>query len=107
MTVPTSKVAEFELCGQRMAFGHAIMGPILADMLRQLYAHLHASPGRQIPVVFFCARGGLVLRRVFDLFLSSVGLDLQVQCEDFMISRLAAFRAAFQIDPRAVAPLVE
>jgi len=107
MTVPTSKLAEFELRGQRMAFGYAVMGPILADMLRQLYAHLHASAGRQIPVVFFCARGGLVLRRVFDLFLSSVGLDLQVQCEDFMISRLAAFRAAFQIDPTAVAPLIE
>lgn len=83
------------------------MGPILADMLRQLYAYLHTSPSPQASVVFFCARGGLVLRRTLELFARSVGLDLQVQCEDFMVSRLAAFRTAFQLDPAAVAPLIE
>jgi hypothetical protein len=96
-----------EMPGQRRAFGYAIMGPILADMLRKLYAYLHASPSAQASVVFFCARGGLVLRRTLELFARSVGLDLQIQCEDFMVSRLAAFRVAFQVDPVAVAPLIE
>jgi hypothetical protein len=92
---------------QRMTFGYAIMGPILADMLWQLYARLHASPSKEVPIVFFCARGGLVLRRTLDLFARSVGLDLQVHSEDFMVSRLTAFRTAFQLDPIAVAPLIE
>jgi hypothetical protein len=90
----------------RMAFGYAIMGPILADMLRQLYSCLRASPSPP-PVVFFCSRGGLVLRRTLDLFAHSVGLELGIQCQDFMVSRLAAFRPAFQLDPAAVAPLIE
>lgn len=96
-----------ELPRQRRAFGYEVMGPILADMLRQLYAYLHMSPGPQASVVFFCARGGLVLRRTFELFARRVGLDLQVQCENFMVSRLAAFRTAFQLDPTAVTELIE
>jgi hypothetical protein len=102
-----SKTATSESHGQRWAFGYAVMGPILADMLRRLYAYWHASPSSQGSIVFFCARGGLVLRRLLELFARSVCLNLQVQCEDFMVSRLAAFRAAFQVDPLAVGPLIE
>ena len=102
-----SKTATSEPHGQQWAFGYAVMGPILADMLRRLYAYWHASPSSQGSIVFFCARGGLVLRRMLELFARSVGLNLQVQCEDFMVSRLAAFRAAFQVDPLAVGPLIE
>jgi hypothetical protein len=89
------------------AFGYAVMGPILADMLRQLFAYLHASPRRDPSVVFFCARGGLMLRRTLEQFAGSVGLKIQVQCEDFMVSRLAAARTALQCDAAAIAPLVE
>ena len=91
----------------RWAFGHAVVGPILAQMLRHLHASLHPSPHPQPPIVFFCARGGLVLRRTLELFAGKVGFDLQFQCEDFMVSRLAAFRNAFQRAPAAVAPLIE
>jgi hypothetical protein len=99
--------AHLEGHGDRWAFGHAVIGPILAQMLRHLHAALHASPERQPPVVFFCARGGLVLRRTLELFARRVGCDLQLQCEDFMVSRLAAFRTAFQRAPAAIAPLIE
>jgi hypothetical protein len=92
--------------GDRWAFGHAVIGPILAQMLRHLHASLHASPNRP-PLVFFCARGGLVLRRTLELFARSVGSDLHLQSENFMVSRVAAFRTAFQRAPTAVAPLIE
>jgi hypothetical protein len=101
------KTSASESNGHRVAFGYAVMGPIFADMLRQFYACLHASPCPQDSVVFFCARGGLVLRRMLELFARSVGLDLQVQCKDFMVSRLAAFRPAFQVDATAVTDLIE
>lgn len=74
-------------------------------MLWRLHAHLDRSSNAQ--VVFFCARGGLVLRRALELFVSRVGLDLRIRSEDFMVSRLTAFRTAFQLDPAAVAPLIE
>src|ERR1700741_3727261 len=95
--------AESALYEQRTACGYAIMGPILADALRQLYVCLSSLPGAH-PIVFFCSRGGLVLRRTLNLFAQSVGLELGIQCQDFMVSRLAAFRTAFQLDPAAVAP---
>ncbi len=91
----------------RKAFGYGVLGPILADMLQQLHTHLQALRGPQAPVVFFCSRGGLTLRRSLDLFVNRVGLDLQVRCEDFMVSRLTAFRTAFQLNPIAIAPLIE
>lgn len=92
-------------CRDRRGFGHAVCGPILADMLWRLHAHLNTSTNEE--VVFFCARGGLVLRRALELFVDRVGLDLHIRSEDFMVSRLTAFRTALQIDPAAVAPLVE
>ena len=91
----------------RVEFGYHVIGPILADMLRRLSAHLHAVRDAHAPVVFFCSRGGLVLRHTLDIYAERVGLDLPLRCQDFMISRLAAFRAAFQLDPLAVAPLIE
>lgn len=98
------RFAGIDAAEDRMSFGYTVMGPILADMLRQMYVRLQTS---QPSMVFFCSRGGLVLRRALNLFTHSVGLDLQVQCEDFMVSRLTAFRAAFQLDPMAIAPLIE
>jgi hypothetical protein len=92
---------------QRRTFGYAIMGPILTDMVQRLYTYLHSSDTPRDSVVFFCARGGLVLRRTLELFARRVGLDLNVRCEDFMVSRLAAFRTAFQLNPTAVAELID
>jgi hypothetical protein len=98
------RFAGIDAAEDRISFGYTVMGPILADMLRQMYAQLQAS---QPSIVFFCSRGGLVLRRALNLFAHRVNLDLQVQSEDFMVSRLTAFRTAFQLDPMAVAPLIE
>jgi hypothetical protein len=83
------------------------MGPILADMLRQLFACLHDPRHHDAPVVFFCARGGLMLRHTLDLFARRTGLRIRVRCEDFMVSRLTAARTALQRNPAAVAPLIE
>lgn len=101
----TSKATPSRPYNHPREFGYAVCGPILADMLWRLHAHLNRSSNEQ--VVFFCARGGLVLRRALELFMRRVGLDLCVRSENFMVSRLTAFRTAFQLDPAAVAPLVE
>lgn len=97
-----------ERLGQCEAFGHAVMGPILADMLRRLLGCLHdqRDPGTPV-VVFFCARGGLTLRHTLELFVQRLKLDIPVRCEDFMVSRLTAARTALQYDPAAIAPLIE
>ena len=92
---------------RREKFGYSVMGPILADMLRQLLACLNASRQQEAPVVFFCARGGLMLRHTLELFTRRIGVEIPVRCEDFMVSRLAAARTALQTHPAAVAPLIE
>jgi hypothetical protein len=96
-----------ELRAKRLEFGYAVAGPMLAHMLWQLQSRLQVSSGSGARVVFFCARGGLVIRRLLEVFARRLGLHLQLQYEDFMVSRLSAFRAAFQLDPLAVAPLIE
>jgi hypothetical protein len=110
MSVGRHHLCEFKASKSRApreAFGYAVMGPILADMLRQLGAHLQASRQRDTAVVFFCARGGLMLRRTLELFADRIGLNIQVRCADFMVSRLTAVRTALQFDPLAIAPLIE
>lgn len=96
-----------ELRAKRVEFGYVVAGPMLAHMLWQLQSQLQVSSGSEARVVFFCARGGLVIRRLLEMFARRLGLHLQLRYEDFMVSRLAAFRAAFQLDPLAVAPLIE
>jgi hypothetical protein len=91
----------------REAFGYAIMGPILAEMLWKLSEYLQSSKHAEDSTVFFCARGGFTLRRTLDLFASRVGFELRLRQADLMISRLAAARAALHRDSAAVAPLVE
>lgn len=91
----------------REAFGFAVMGPILAEMVWKLSVYLQSSKHADDSAVLFCARGGLVLRRALQLFASRVGLTLRLRQADLMVSRLAAARAALQRDPAAVAPLLE
>jgi hypothetical protein len=107
MSHPDAQLDASKPHGLHPAFAYAVMGPILADMLLRLFAHLHALRRRNASLVFFCARGGLVLRRALELLASKVGLNIQVRCEDFMVSRLAAARTALQYAPSAVAPLLE
>jgi hypothetical protein len=104
---PMRELDASRLHGVNEAFGYAFMGPILTDMLRQLFGYLHASRHPETPVVFFCARGGLMLRRTLELFAGRVGLNMKLKGEDFMVSRLAAARTALQRDPAAIALLIE
>ena len=83
------------------------MGPILAGMLSDLLAHLQSSHHPADATVFFCARGGLVLRRALELFADQTGSRLRLQRQDFMISRLAAARVAIQQDPTRAASVIE
>jgi hypothetical protein len=88
-------------------FGYSVIGPILADAIYRLHCRLHASTTHESPVVFFCARGGLTIRHLLEVFAQRVGLSIQVRLENLMVSRLAAARTALQVDPTAVASLIE
>ena len=83
------------------------MGPILADAMYRLHAHLSVTTTPGSSVVFFCARGGLTIRRLLEAFSRRLGLANPARYEDFMASRLSAARTAMQVDPTAVAHLVE
>jgi hypothetical protein len=96
-----------ESADRREEFGYSVMGPILADILRQLLACLHTPRQQGTSVVFFCARGGLMLRHTLELFAQRLDLAIPGRAEDFMVSRLAAARTALQRDPAAIAPLIE
>ncbi|HSU68759.1 MAG TPA: hypothetical protein VLJ39_17900 [Tepidisphaeraceae bacterium] len=88
-------------------FGHDVMGPILAGMLWRLQEFLSSPQSGSKSTAFFCARGGLVLRRGLELLAAKVGLEARIEHVDFMVSRIAAARVAIQRDPHAVGPLIE
>lgn len=76
------------------SFSEAVMGPICAELCLRLYMHLALIEQRQSVSVLFCARGGLVMRHVFEKFLEKTCLPLRSPRHDLMISRLVAARAA-------------
>jgi hypothetical protein len=80
------------------------MGPILAGTLHQLYQTLLSSNSS---MVFFCSRGGLVIRRALELFARRTNVEIPFQHADFMISRLSAFRSAFHVAPLKTEALID
>ena len=76
------------------ALGRDVFGPVLADVLLQLWLYLRSAERDGAPVALFCARGGLSLRAAFERFLARTALPLDVPRRDFMVSRLVAARGA-------------
>lgn len=76
------------------AFSAEVMGPIVAEFCLRLWAHLRHVERRENACALFCARGGLVMRALFDRFLEQTKLPLAQPRRDLMISRLIAARAA-------------
>lgn len=79
---------------ERRAFGRQVFGPILAQLSILIWLYAQEAERRDIPVLLFCARGGIGMREAFEGTLAKLGLDLAARRENIMISRLIAARAA-------------
>ena len=68
-------------------FGQNLIGPIYAAFCVQLWLYLRMSEDHADPVALFCARGGLVMRALYETTLQGLGLTNAVRSQDIMISR--------------------
>jgi hypothetical protein len=76
------------------AFGRAVFGPIFAEFALRLWLFLSALENPEEACVLFCARGGLRLQYIFELFIRRTGLACPVSANPLMVSRLVAVRPA-------------
>ena len=68
-------------------FGQNVIGPIYAAFCVQLWLYLRMSEDHADPVALFCARGGLVMRSLYETTLQGLGLTTATRSQDIMISR--------------------
>lgn len=68
-------------------FGQNVIGPIYASFCVQLWLYLRMSEDHADPVALFCARGGLVMRALYETTLQGLGLTNAARSQDIMISR--------------------
>lgn len=95
-----------ELDQQKYQFGYDVLGPILVECCIVLYEYLRTNVSAHTPVLY-CSRGGLLIRRALDLFLTQTGRTLDMPMADVMLSRLASARLALQLAPDDVEPMLE
>lgn len=95
-----------ELDQQKYQFGYDVLGPVLAECCIVLYEYLRTHVSVDVPVLY-CSRGGLLIRRALELFLTQTGRTLDMPMADVMLSRLASARLALQLSPDDVEPMLE
>lgn len=76
------------------AFGHAVLGPIVAEFCLAIWLYADEARKRGDAALLFCARGGLGIRVAFERAAERLNLPLAMSRENLMISRLVAARAA-------------
>ena len=77
-----------------LTFGSDILGPIVTDFCLRIWLYADQASATEKTVLLFCARGGLGIRAAFEEVMSRLNLPLKARCENFLISRLVAARAA-------------
>lgn len=87
-------------------FGQQVMGPIVAEFCMRLHDHLDGYSSDKNVAILFCARGGLMIRRMLALYEQNIEGETSLRGQDFMVSRLAASRMAFIRSPQQIAPLL-
>jgi predicted HAD superfamily hydrolase len=80
--------------------GREALGPLLFGMAGWLHAQGQAS---KAPVLHFCSRDGLIMKKAFDLFRRRFGGDAESRY--LMVSRQAIYRARAVSEPQAAAAL--
>jgi hypothetical protein len=82
----------------KRSFGHRILGPICAEFALRLWIYVSTLSDPADIALLFCARGGLRLQLLYNLFLAKTRLESPVHTNALMVSRLVATRAALTKD---------
>ncbi|EUC13540.1 HAD family hydrolase [Paraburkholderia hospita] len=73
-----------------------VLGPVFAEYCRRLHVYLEQTAAIEGPVVaLFCARGGLGLEKLYELYAAQLPARDDISIQPLMISRLVAARDAF------------
>ena len=81
-------------------FGRDVLGPVYAAFCVQLWLYLHLLDDSESAAALFCARGGLMMRELYESALGSLGLPSRVPSRDFMVSRYVLAKSGLaQADP--------
>lgn len=80
--------------------GRECLGPLLFGMAGWLH---EAAQANETPVLHFCSRDGLIMKRAFDLFRRRFGT--KADSRYLMVSRQAIYRARAVSEPEAAAAL--
>ena len=84
---------------RRRVFGREVLGPIFFTYAHRLRLHLQGLQAQHpTGLALFCARGGLRLRLLYDLYCSKLGIESPWPARDFYVSRIAAVRAGLAAD---------
>lgn len=83
-----------EPAGDPRGFGHAVLGPIVAEFCLAIWLYTEEAGKRGDAALLFCARGGIGIRAAFERVAQRLSLPMSMPRENLMVSRLVATRAA-------------
>ena len=83
-------------------FGRHVIGPIYASFCAQLWLYFTMMKDHHKPSALFCARGGLVMRELYEIALKSLSLPANSENQDFMISRFVLAKSGLLAGDEAV-----
>ncbi len=89
------------------SFGQNVIGPIYASFCVQLWLYLRMSEDHANPVALFCARGGLVMRALYEETLQRLDLTNAARSRDIMISRFVLAKSGLCNSDAAVLREIE
>lgn len=78
------------------AFGRGVLGPVFGEFAVRLHLFLQGLERPADTRLLFCARGGLRLRLIYQVFLAAAELESPLAYGDLMVSRLVAARTALE-----------
>ena len=90
----------------KFVFAQNFLGPIYAEYCRRLWLFQEVY-SKDDACTLFCARGGLRLRSLYEIFLKKMDLEQPIDCHNFLISRLLASKVCFQSAPDIVLKNIE
>lgn len=90
----------------RYEFGYKELGPVVADYLSRLQAHILAFEREHNAQILFVSRAGVRIRRALEVFLSATGLPGPSSPDFFWISRLLVAKGVWNRSRAATVDLL-
>lgn len=81
-------VCNSDISKRRRAFGHDLLGPVVAEYLNRLAGYIRFFDEERRAKPLFVSRAGIRIRRALETYLSTTGLALPASIDNFWISRL-------------------